>query len=83
MWIQCTGRSQGGGRVEGRQVALEFDGGPNQFGGRQRVATAPGRSHLRLAERVAACFEDRRDPELIEHRVRTLAMQNIVAIALG
>ena len=32
---------------------------------RGAVATR-GRSHVRLTERVAACFEDGRDPELIE-----------------
>ena len=31
----------------------------------------------------AACFQDGRDPDLIEHTVRTLVMQRIVAIALG
>jgi hypothetical protein len=38
---------------------------------------------LGLSARVAACFQDGRDPELIEHTVRTLVLQRIVAIALG
>ncbi len=38
---------------------------------------------LKLTERVAACFQDGRDPELIEHSLQTLVMQRIVGIALG
>jgi hypothetical protein len=36
-----------------------------------------------LVERFAACFEDRRRPDLIEHDVRTLVMQRVFGIALG
>jgi hypothetical protein len=38
---------------------------------------------IRLVERVAKCFVDRRDPELIEHTVATLAGQRIFGLALG
>jgi hypothetical protein len=38
---------------------------------------------LRLTGRLAACFADRRRPELIEHSVSTLIMQRIHGIALG
>ena len=34
-------------------------------------------------DRLAGCFQDGRDPELIEHSVRTLVMQRVVGIALG
>ena len=33
--------------------------------------------------RLAACFEDRRDPERIEHRVGELVSQRVYALALG
>jgi len=36
-----------------------------------------------LFDRVAACFVDRRDPDLTVHSVRTLVGQRIAAIALG
>ena len=36
-----------------------------------------------LTRRLAACFTDARDPELIKHRVETLVMQRVVGIALG
>ncbi len=36
-----------------------------------------------LLRRFAACFEDRRDPERIEHRVGELVSQRVYALALG
>lgn len=82
MPTQCSGERSGAGRVEGRQVAVDFDGG--------QISSDAGAlllrdvdCTLRLTERVAACFQDGRDPDLIEHTVRTLVMQRIVAIALG
>jgi hypothetical protein len=38
---------------------------------------------LGLSRRLAQCFEDRRDPDLIEHRVEELLAQRIHALALG
>ena len=38
---------------------------------------------LGLTRRLAGCFKDHRDPDLIEHRVETLLTQRITAIALG
>lgn len=82
MPTQCTGRSQGAGRIEGRQVAVDFDGGQISSDAGALLLREVDRT-LRLTERVAACFEDGRDPELIEHTVHTLVMQRIVGIALG
>jgi hypothetical protein len=36
-----------------------------------------------LTRRLAACFTDARNPDLIEHDVETLVMQRVVGIALG
>jgi hypothetical protein len=38
---------------------------------------------LGLVDRLAGCFEDRRRPELIEHKVATLVGQRVFALALG
>ena len=38
---------------------------------------------IKLIERVAKCFVDRRDPSLIEHSVATLVGQRIFGLALG
>ena len=38
---------------------------------------------IRLTERFAACFSDRRRPELAEHEVGTMVMPRVVGMALG
>ena len=38
---------------------------------------------LRLLERIAACFCDRRDPERVEHSLREMLAQRIYGLALG
>ena len=37
----------------------------------------------RVAERLAACFDDRREPCRIEHSVEDLLRQRLYALALG
>jgi hypothetical protein len=37
----------------------------------------------RIIERLAACFRDHRNPELVEHTVRELVAQRVYALALG
>jgi hypothetical protein len=68
--------------VEGRKVVANFDGGAitSDAGGLLLGATD---KVLGLTRRLAACFKDHRDPDLIEHRVQTLLTQRITAIALG
>ncbi|HMZ02799.1 MAG TPA: IS1380 family transposase [Burkholderiaceae bacterium] len=68
--------------VEGRAVVASFDGG--------RISTDAGalllgatNKVLNLAHRLAACFQDQRDPTYTEHSVETLLMQRITGIALG
>jgi hypothetical protein len=68
--------------VEGRKVVANFDGGAitSDAGGLLLGATD---KVLGLTRRLAACFKDHRDPDLIEHRLETLLTQRITAIALG
>jgi len=68
--------------VEGHQVVAAFDGGS--------ITSNAGALLLGAAERVismvgrfAACFQDTRHQEFIEHSVKTLVMQRVVGIALG
>jgi hypothetical protein len=63
-------------------MAVDFDGGQISSDAGALLLRGVDRA-LRLTERVASCFQDGRDPELIEHTVHTLVMQRIVAIALG
>ena len=69
-------------RVEGRAVVASFDGGQITseagallLGGTDKV--------IGLTRRLAACFQDHRDPAFVEHTLETLLMQRVVGIALG
>jgi hypothetical protein len=82
MQTECIPDLFGFERVEGRRVEAAFDGG--------RVTTDAGALLLGrtdraigLIERFAGCFGDRRNPDLIEHTVRTLVGQRVYAMALG
>lgn len=68
--------------VEKHAVVAGFDGGT--------ITSDAGGLLLGLADRAiglvggfAGCFVDARSPELIEHEVRTLVGQRVLAIALG
>jgi hypothetical protein len=69
-------------RVEGRAVVAAFDGGRITSDAGALLLGATDRV-IGLTRRLAACFTDRRNPELIEHDVATLVMQRVVGIALG
>ncbi len=69
-------------RVEGRAVVAAFDGGRITSDAGALLLGATDRV-IGLTRRLAACFTDARNPELIEHDVATLVMQRIVGIALG
>ena len=68
--------------VESRRVVAGFDGGAitSDAGGLLLGQTDKA---VGLTERLAACFTDRRNRDLIEHEVSTLVMQRVVGIALG
>ena len=82
MPTECSADLFGFAPVEGRQVVAGFDGGTitSEAGALLLGATDAA---VRMTERFAACFTDRRVPELVEHSVRTLVMQRVVGIALG
>ncbi len=68
--------------VEGRRVEAAFDGGmiTSDAGGLLLGLTDRA---IGLIERLAQCFKDHRDPELIEHTVRTLVGQRVIGLAHG
>lgn len=68
--------------VEGRRVEAAFDAGAMTSDAGALLLGATDRS-IGLIERFAGCFDDRRRPELIEHTVRTLVGQRLIALALG
>ena len=82
MPTQCNQDSFAFASVEGRRVEAAFDGGAVTSEAGALLLGATDRA-VRLVDRFAACFHDARRPELIEHQVRTLVGQRIVAMALG
>jgi hypothetical protein len=65
-----------------RQVVADFSGGQLSSDGGVLLLRELDRS-LGLTRSVAACFEDRRDPDLITHPVPELVAQRIFGLALG
>ena len=68
--------------VEGRAVVAGFDGGAITSDAGALLLGATDRA-IRLVDRFAGCFIDRRKPELVEHRVATLIGQRVFGIGLG
>ena len=68
--------------VEDRQLVASFDGGTMTSNAGALLLGSADRA-VRLVERAAGCFVDRRDPSLIEHSVATLVGQRIFGLALG
>jgi hypothetical protein len=82
MQTECSADLFGFTPVEGRAVVAGFDGGTMTSDGGALLLGATDRA-VRLLERFAGCFTDRRTAELIEHAVKTLVGQRVFGIALG
>jgi hypothetical protein len=82
MTTECNARDFDFQGLGSRVVTARFDGGAitSDAGGLllREVETKTG-----ILRRFAACFDDHRDPELIEHTVYDLLAQRIFALALG
>jgi hypothetical protein len=68
--------------VEGRRVVAAFDAGAITSDAGALLLGATDRA-IGMMDRFAACFDDVRCPELIEHEVVTLVGQRVFGIALG
>jgi DDE family transposase len=68
--------------VEGRSVVASFTGGVITSDAGALLLGATDRA-IDLVKRFAACFQDARDPDLIEHTLATLVGQRVFGIALG
>ena len=68
--------------VDGKKIVAGFDGGTITSDAGVLLLGRLDRG-LGLIHRLAACFTDRRDPRLVEHRVETLVGQRVFALALG
>src|SRR5258707_14810888 len=82
MQTECTPDIFGFEAVEGRQVVAAFDGGAITSDAGALLLGATDRA-IRMVDRLASCFVDRRSQAQGEHSVATLVGQGIFPIALG
>src|SRR3954463_16293577 len=68
--------------VEGRSVVASFTGGAITSDAGALLLGATDRA-IGLVERFTGCFQDARDPDLIEHEMATLIGERVFGIALG
>ena len=82
MPTQCNAEQLQFSCVERRRVVAAFDGGTVSS---DAGALLLGRADeaIRLIDRLAGCFIDERNPDLVEHAVRTLIGQRVFGMALG
>lgn len=82
MPTECSAQQLEFSSVEKRRVVAAFDGGRiSSDAGALLLQRADRR--LGMLDRLAQCFEDQRDAQLIEHSVRTLLGQRIFGMALA
>ena len=82
MPTQCSAEQLEFSCVEGRRVVAAFDGGMVSS---DAGALLLGRADeaIGLIDRLGQCFVDERNPDQIEHTVRTLIGQRVFGMALG
>ena len=79
---ECTPRQLSFGNIGRREVVASFDAGIlSSDGGTLLLGETEKR--IGLFDRLAACFIDRRNPDLIEHSVRSMVAQRVLGLALG
>jgi hypothetical protein len=82
MPTECSRDLFGFARVEGRRVEAAFDGGAVTSDAGALLLGATDRA-IGLVRRFAACFDDGREADLVEHTVETMVAQRVFGIALG
>jgi len=82
MATECSAEQFEFAPVEGRRVVADFTGGAITSDAGALLLGATDRA-LRVIDRFADCFVDRRRRELVEHLVLTLVGQRVFGIALG
>jgi hypothetical protein len=82
MPTQCSRDLFGFAPVEGRRVEAAFDGGDATSDAGALLLGATDRA-IGLVGRFAACFDDGRNADLVEHTVETMVAQRVFGIALG
>ncbi len=82
MATECIQKSFGFHPLRNRQIRAQFDGGAitTEGGG---LLLREVEKRIGIVRRFAACFQDYRNPELIEHTVDELVAQRVYGLALG
>jgi hypothetical protein len=82
MKTECTAQQLEFHGLGRRAVVGQFDGGKiSSDSGGLLLREVEQRTHI--VKRLAACFVDHRNPELIEHSLETLIKQRVMGLALG
>jgi len=82
MVAECSGQKLEFQGLARREVIARFDGGDiSSDGGSLLLREVEGRT--KVVEQFARCFEDHRNPDLIEHRAADLVTQRVFGLALG
>lgn len=82
MTAECSGRTFNFQPLSSREITARFDGGTiTSDAGGLLLGEVEAKTGL-LAE-LARCFDDFRDPDLIEHTVEALIKQRVFGLALG
>ena len=82
MPTECNANPFGFAPVQGRKVVAAFDGGLVTSDAGALLLGATDRA-IRLIGRFAACFQDARSAEHVEHRIETLVGQRVFGLELG
>jgi Transposase DDE domain group 1 len=82
MPTECNSDLFGFAPVAGREVVASFDGGTITSDAGALLLGATDRA-LDLVQRFAACFQDHRFQDFVEHPVATLIGQRVFGLALG
>jgi len=79
---ECTQRRFDFSDAGARGVVAKFDGGPISNNGGVLLLREAAR-RIGLLDRMAKCFRDGRNPDLIEHTVQQMVSQRVYGLALG
>jgi len=82
MTTECTTATLALEEIGRRNVEVDFSGGQLSSDGGGLLLREVDR-RLRLTKRLAQCFADHRDPDLIDHSVEEIAAQRVIGLALG